>query len=79
MIPSGSTFRPGIPWMNEAERTLFKKMREDGTLSYFRTAACRMCKAEILKGKTFCSKRHMIAFQKLKASLRKLLDDKRKG
>lgn len=72
MIP-GAGFRTNVPYMNGAERELFKKMREDGTISYFRTGACRVCKAEILKGKTFCSKRCMLRLRKLMDAIRKAL------
>ncbi len=78
MIP-GSGFRPHIVYMNEAERQLFRKMREDGTLSYFRTSACAFCKVEILKGKTYCSKRCMLRRKKLRDAIMKALDVKRKG
>lgn len=73
MIPGGAGFRPNVAYMNEAERQLFKKMREDGTLSYFRTANCRVCKAEILKGKTFCSKRCMLSLKRLRDAIMKAL------
>ena len=65
----GSRFRPDLDYMTPAERTLFKKLREGGGVSFFRTAVCAgewedpddkektvRCGAEIPKDKKYCSK-----------------------
>lgn len=43
------------PFCTPAELTLFKKSREGGAVTFFRTAQCK-CGVEIPKSKTHCSK-----------------------
>ena len=51
----GFNFRTNIDFMTPAEREVFKRLRRQGEISFFRTAKCKRCDNEILKGKLFCS------------------------
>lgn len=44
------------PWMSTTELSEFKKMRADGAVTFFRSAFCATCSAEIHNSKRFCSK-----------------------
>lgn len=45
---------PASPYLNQGEKTLFKRLRESGTISVFRCASCEACGAEVPKPKRFC-------------------------
>ena len=51
-------FKLEIPYLTEAERRHFERLRKTGKVSFFRTAACSECGAEIpnIKEKPTCSK-----------------------
>ena len=51
----GFSFKPDLEYMTKAERAAFKTMRKDGRISFFRTGSCKVCKTEVMKGKTYCS------------------------
>lgn len=57
MANIGFSFNANSDYMSNAENAHFKMAREQGLITFFRTAACRVCRAEVLKGKTYCSKR----------------------
>lgn len=38
-----------------AEKAMFIQLRDGGSLSTFRIAACESCGEDVLKGKRFCS------------------------
>ena len=46
-----------LPYMTKVEAAAFHRLRASGGVSFFRTAACKACKAEVAKGKTYCSKK----------------------
>lgn len=43
------------PYCTAAQLGLFKKAREGGQTSFFRSASCGSCGTEVPKSKTFCS------------------------
>ena len=48
------------PWtkyefMTRPEREHFKRLRDIGAVSFFRSSTCIACGEEILKGKKYCS------------------------
>lgn len=51
----GFEFKPDVEYMSNAEQVAFKAMRKDGQISFFRTGVCSVCKAEVPKGKLYCS------------------------
>ena len=46
---------PSRPWMNEAERQLFKRLVEGEALSVFRTKKCGSCNDSVPNSKDYCS------------------------
>lgn len=73
MGADGFSFRPDREYMSRPERDAFKKMRDDGRISFFRTGACRVCQAEVPKGKLFCSEDCMTN-NSMEATVAKLID-----
>lgn len=71
----GFSFNADLEYMSNAERLEFDKMRRRGLISFFRTATCQICQAEVLKGKTYCSKRCMMD-NSIEAVVSKLTDAK---
>lgn len=53
------SFNPDLPYMTPSEADAFKRLRECGRLSFFRTTVCKAegCDNEVIKGKSYCSKR----------------------
>lgn len=43
--------------MTRVEMALFKRMVKNGDVSFFRISQCAECKADIIKGKKYCSKK----------------------
>ncbi len=45
-------------WMNSAEASLFKRMRDDGSLTFFRVKMCSAtgCTNEVHQSKRYCTK-----------------------
>lgn len=43
------------PYMTTAERSVFVRLRQAGSITFFRIASCRGCGAEVSVGKRFCS------------------------
>jgi len=48
-------FKPEESHMSKSELDLFKKLRKIGRISFFKCGNCRVCGAEIIKGKLYCS------------------------
>lgn len=71
----GFSFKPELEYMTRVERAAFKTMRGDGRISFFRTAACSVCKAEVPKGKLYCSEECMNN-NSIEAVVAKLIDTK---
>jgi hypothetical protein len=53
----GTKVRTDLDYMTAGEMQMFRSLREANDISFYRTAACRMCGTEILKGKTYCSRK----------------------
>jgi len=51
-----SCVRPELDYMTRAESELFRRLRKTSEISFFRTALCEVCSAEIPKTKRCCSK-----------------------
>ena len=55
MGADGFSFRPDREFMSRAEQVAFETMRNNGRISFFRIGSCKVCKAEVPKGKLYCS------------------------
>lgn len=44
------------PYCTAGELSMFKREREGGAASFFRTSHCGTCKQEVPKSKDFCSR-----------------------
>jgi hypothetical protein len=42
--------------MTSVEKTLFKDMRDAGSISVFKMGSCVVCGDDVIKGKKFCSR-----------------------
>lgn len=47
--------RENKPYCSEVELIEFKRLREQGRVTIFRTSLCIVCKCEVPKGKAWCS------------------------
>lgn len=70
----GFTFNADKVYMSNAEVLEFKRLRHAGQLSFFRVGACKVCKADLLKGKTYCSQRCFMDHS-IEATCNKLVDE----
>jgi hypothetical protein len=52
----GSKFDPAKDYMTSVEKTLFKDMRDAGSISVFKMGSCVVCGDDVIKGKKFCSR-----------------------
>jgi len=48
--------KPDVPWMNQAEAELFRRLRKRNEITFFGCTTCDTCGTEIPKPKRFCSK-----------------------
>jgi len=48
-------FKPELDYMTKSEMGIFKKLREEGRISFFKCGNCCVCGAEIIKSKKYCS------------------------
>lgn len=51
----GLKFNAARDYMSPGERTLFKEMRESGSITMFQMGACAECGADVPKVKKYCS------------------------
>lgn len=44
------------PYLTQAEAVEFKRLRDTGAVSIYRTEKCKACGGEVPKGKSYCKK-----------------------
>jgi hypothetical protein len=44
------------PYLTQAEAQEFKRLRDVGAVSFYRTEKCKACGSEVPKGKSYCKK-----------------------
>ena len=71
----GFSFNADLDYMSNAERLEFEKMQRGGRITFFRTAICRICRTEVLKGKTYCSKRCKMD-KSIEATITRITDER---
>lgn len=57
----GWKFKMDVPFMNQAETAMYRRLREAGALGPFKFAICSAtgCENEIPQGKKYCSRKCM--------------------
>jgi hypothetical protein len=55
LIIDPKLFNPDLVYMTKLESATFKKLVEEGAISFFQISVCENCKSDILKGKKYCS------------------------